>query len=88
MNRSAFQTIKYMNVSIFSKPRYINGVGFKILARTPVPQLPLSLTDSRLQIQFCFQPDIFLTSAQKMLRLLTTYLCMLWVISTCFNREI
>ena len=38
MNRS----IKYMNGSVFSKARYMNGVGFKILARTPVPHLPPS----------------------------------------------
>ena len=25
----------------FSKTRYMNGVGFEILARKPVPQLPL-----------------------------------------------
>ena len=34
--------IKYMNGSVFSKARYMNGVGFEILARTPVPKLPLS----------------------------------------------
>ena len=28
--------------SVFSKARYMNGVGFEILARTPVPKLPLS----------------------------------------------
>ena len=26
----------------FPKARYMNGVGFEILARTPVPKLPLS----------------------------------------------
>ena len=30
----------------FSKARYINGVGFEILARTPVPLLPLSYPPS------------------------------------------
>ena len=40
MNRSTFRMIKYMNV--FSNARYMNGVGFEILARTPVPQLPPS----------------------------------------------
>ena len=30
---------QYMNGSIFSKVRYMNGVGFEILARTPVPKL-------------------------------------------------
>ena len=45
MNGSTFQTIEYMNGSVFlfvffSKARYMNGVGFEILARTPVPQLP------------------------------------------------
>ena len=34
--------IKYMNESVFSKTKYMNEVGFEILARTPVPQLPLS----------------------------------------------
>ena len=29
-----------MNRSVFSKARYMNGVGFEILARTPVPKLP------------------------------------------------
>ena len=33
--------IKYMNGSVFSKARYMNGVGFEILARTPVPKLRL-----------------------------------------------
>ena len=32
--------IKYMNGSVFSKARYMNRVGFEILARIPVPQLP------------------------------------------------
>ena len=34
--------IKYMNGSVFSKAKYMNGVGFEILARTPVPKLLLS----------------------------------------------
>ena len=42
MNRSTFWMIKYMYGSVFSKARYMNGVGFEILARTPVPKLPLS----------------------------------------------
>ena len=42
MNRSTFWMIKYMIGSVFSKARYMNGVGFEILARTPVPKLPLS----------------------------------------------
>ena len=42
MNRSTFWTIKYMNGSICSKARYMNRVGFEILARTSVPQLPPS----------------------------------------------
>ena len=42
MNRSTLWMIKYMNGSVFSKARYMNGVGFEILARTPVPKLPLS----------------------------------------------
>ena len=41
MNRSTFWIIKYMNGSVFSKARYMNGVRFEILARTPVPKLPL-----------------------------------------------
>ena len=32
----------YEWVHFFSKARYMNGVGFEILARTPVPKLPLS----------------------------------------------
>ena len=36
MNRSTFWMIKYMNGLVFSKARYMNGVGFEILARTPV----------------------------------------------------
>ena len=39
MNRSTFWMIVYMNGSVFSKARYINGVGFEILARTLVSQL-------------------------------------------------
>ena len=42
MNRSTFWMIKYMNGSVFSKAMYMNGVGFEILARTPIPKLPLS----------------------------------------------
>ena len=42
MNRSTFWMIKYMNGSVFSKARYMTGVGFEILARTPVLKLPLS----------------------------------------------
>ena len=42
MNRSAFWMIKYTNGSVVSKARYMNGVGFEILARTPVSKLPLS----------------------------------------------
>ena len=41
MSRSTFWMIKYMNGSVFSKARYMNGVDFEILARTPVPKLPL-----------------------------------------------
>ena len=33
------QHFGYMNGSVFSKTRYMNGVVFKILARTPVPKL-------------------------------------------------
>ena len=44
MNRSTFWMIKNMNGSVFSKARYMNGIGFEILARTPVPKLPLSYT--------------------------------------------
>ena len=42
MYRSKFRTIKYMKGSFFSKAKYMNGVDFEILARTPVPQLPPS----------------------------------------------
>ena len=42
MNRSTFQMIWYMNGSVFSKTRYMNGVDFEILARTPEPKLPQS----------------------------------------------
>ena len=42
MNRSKFWTIKYMNGSIFSKARHMNRVGFEILARSSVSQLPPS----------------------------------------------
>ena len=36
MNRSTFWTIKYMKGAIFSKGRYMKGVGFELLARTLV----------------------------------------------------
>ena len=42
MNRSTFWMNKYMNGSVVSKARYMNGVRFEIPARTPVPKLPLS----------------------------------------------
>ena len=41
MNKSTFWMIKYMNGSVCSKARYMNGIGFEILAHTPVPKLPL-----------------------------------------------
>ena len=46
-----------MNGSVFSKARYMNGVGFEILARTPVPQsppLPPSPEDGTGNILFIF----------------------------------
>ena len=46
MNRSTFWMIKYMNGSVSLKARYMNGVGFEILARTPVQKLPLSYPPS------------------------------------------
>ena len=39
MNMSTLCTIRVMNRSYFSKARYMIGVGFKILGRTPVPKL-------------------------------------------------
>ena len=42
MNRSTFWMIKYMNGSVFLKAKYMNGADFEILARTPIPKLPLS----------------------------------------------
>ena len=42
--------INYINGSIFSKARYTNGVDFEILARTPVPKLPLSYPARRPSI--------------------------------------
>ena len=38
----------------FSKARYMNGVGFEILARTPVPKLPLS-----------YHPEVYLVFNQS-----------------------
>ena len=46
MNRSTFWKIKYMNGSFFPKAKYMNAVGFEILARTPVPKLPVTLHTS------------------------------------------
>ena len=51
MIRSTFWMIKYMNGSVFSKARYMNGVGFEILARTPVPKLPLSYRPELMIVQ-------------------------------------
>ena len=42
MNRSTFCEIKVYEWTVLSKARYMIGVGFKILARTPVPKLPQS----------------------------------------------
>ena len=42
MNRSTFLDDQVYEWVRFSKARYMNGVGFEILARTPVPKLPLS----------------------------------------------
>ena len=39
MNRSTFCEIKYKNRMFVSKAMYMIGVGFVILARTPVPKL-------------------------------------------------
>ena len=49
MNMSTLCTIKNMNRSHFSKARYMIGVGFKILGRTPVPKLPPSYPRSYMQ---------------------------------------
>ena len=42
INWSTFRMIKHKNGSLFSNARCMNGVGFEILARTPVPKLPTS----------------------------------------------
>ena len=63
MKRSTFWMIKYMNESVFSKARFMNGVGFEILARTSVPKLPLNYTPPppppheirSMAVQFSFQ---------------------------------
>ena len=60
MIRSTFRMIKYMNGSIFPKARYMNGVGFEILARTPVLQLPPSYPHPE-HILYFFQCDVCLT---------------------------
>ena len=66
MNRSTFWMIKYMNGSVFSKARYMNEVGFEILARTPVPKLPLSYPTSStdlfetLQVFLSWSEDVHL----------------------------
>ena len=56
MNRSTFWTIKYMKGAIFSKDRYMNGVGFELLAHTLVPHLspsyPLPPNPRDLQITY------------------------------------
>ena len=38
MNMSSFFEIKYMKGLFFSKARYMFGVGFEILAHTPIPK--------------------------------------------------
>ena len=42
MIRLIFSEIRFMNGMFFSKARYMIGVGFKVLARTPLPKLPPS----------------------------------------------
>ena len=56
MNGSTFWTIKYINGSVFffSKARYMNGVGFEILAytRTTIThKLPHELEISKMQMR-------------------------------------
>ena len=51
MNMSTLCTIKYMNRSYFSKARYMIGVGFKILGRTPVTKLPPKLPPSLYMVK-------------------------------------
>ena len=51
MNSSTIWTIKYMNRSIVLKARYINWVGFEMLAQTPVPKVPPSYNTTLLCIQ-------------------------------------
>ena len=45
----------------FSKARYMNGVGFEILARTPAPKLPLSYPAHRAPFYLtAFPKKVFL----------------------------
>ena len=51
MNMLTFCWIKYMNRSFVSKTKYMIGVGFKNLARTPIPKLPQNYTPSQDHLQ-------------------------------------
>ena len=44
-----------MNVSVFSKASYMNGVGFKILACTPIPKLPPSYPQVKSNYKGCLK---------------------------------
>ena len=59
MNRSPFCTIKYTNGLFLSKARYINWVGFKILASTPISQLPSRYQPSHTRWAFVTWAPLF-----------------------------
>ena len=58
MNGSTFWTIKYINWSVFSKARYMNGVSFEMLARTPVPHLPPSYHPHPREILYVLRDEL------------------------------
>ena len=81
-----FRMIRYMNGSVFSKARYMNGVGFEILARTFVPKLPPSYPPEKI----CFIHTI--TDLLNMLGSLTelTHFSLAvpkWTAKLCFSRS-
>ena len=74
MIRLIFSEIKYMNGMFFSKTRYMIGVGFKILARTPLPKLPPSYPPTPLPRAYCTLYEVYLRNkeTQQTLRVIVS----------------
>ena len=71
MNMLTLCTIKYMNRSYFSKARYMTGVDFKILGRTPQAchnffvKKPKSFENVKINVLCLKETDLFDTCGNE-----------------------